>query len=521
MHVYPLARPSLGSTTMSNHMSKKSQMNSTADSIPEDAKPGLRGSTSNPGSSSGSDSVPLPSSAGDPACSNPQSSTRTTHVSGDDDDDIDGVNIRGHARNPLVIFSHGLAGNLNAYSHFCASLASNGYVVLAISHQDGSGPVVFVPEGEGEGEMSGSGSAAESVRRASSSSSLTSSSSFEVIQPEGNEKGVGTNQRERGEGAGAIKKPEEMLDSFMPIGTRQNGEESQKHASELEGQESQKRDQQEVEQSVEDVEILSPRRRRGLGSQETQEKIKIAYVKSDELDWTPDSDPSSTHLRSLQIQIRLSEIYETYYSFCDLLEQPASVSDSKFNKVQIRPEEGLDPINEASSLIRDLKEITDPSSIVLTGHSFGGGSLLHVLRSPAPKGFDNSASRSKLPVSGAIALDPWIEPLPDAVPPKMGDEPTEERGVPLLIINSEGFTLWRDHFQKVLKIAQKAKGNLVSVIGCDRELKSKRKHISRPSVSVPSSPEADHLSYLFDLAPSPVQINPSPISPLLSPPHKE
>ncbi|BEJ12846.1 hypothetical protein CspHIS471_0300200 [Cutaneotrichosporon sp. HIS471] len=43
---------------------------------------------------------------------------------------------------PLVIFSHGLVGTRNTYSHFCSSLASEGYVVVAVEHSDGSNPCV-------------------------------------------------------------------------------------------------------------------------------------------------------------------------------------------------------------------------------------------------------------------------------------------------------------------------------------------------------------------------------------------
>ncbi|CAK9782450.1 hypothetical protein CC85DRAFT_329757 [Cutaneotrichosporon oleaginosum] len=50
-------------------------------------------------------------------------------------------------RFPLVLFSHGLVGTRNTYSHFCSSLASEGYVVVALEHADGSGPCV-IREGE-------------------------------------------------------------------------------------------------------------------------------------------------------------------------------------------------------------------------------------------------------------------------------------------------------------------------------------------------------------------------------------
>jgi platelet-activating factor acetylhydrolase len=42
---------------------------------------------------------------------------------------------------PVMIFSHGLGGSRNAYSHICGSLASHGVVVVAPDHRDGSSPL--------------------------------------------------------------------------------------------------------------------------------------------------------------------------------------------------------------------------------------------------------------------------------------------------------------------------------------------------------------------------------------------
>lgn len=42
------------------------------------------------------------------------------------------------------MFSHGLGGSRNAYSHICGSLASHGIVVVAPDHRDGSSPISFI-----------------------------------------------------------------------------------------------------------------------------------------------------------------------------------------------------------------------------------------------------------------------------------------------------------------------------------------------------------------------------------------
>ncbi|KAI9682357.1 MAG: hypothetical protein M1817_000411 [Caeruleum heppii] len=45
---------------------------------------------------------------------------------------------------PVVVFSHGLGGSRNAYSHLLGSLSSHGVVVIAPDHRDGSAPISFV-----------------------------------------------------------------------------------------------------------------------------------------------------------------------------------------------------------------------------------------------------------------------------------------------------------------------------------------------------------------------------------------
>ncbi|KAF3032057.1 hypothetical protein E8E12_001807 [Didymella heteroderae] len=45
---------------------------------------------------------------------------------------------------PVMVFSHGLGGSRNAYSHICGSLASHGIVVVAPDHRDGSAPINFI-----------------------------------------------------------------------------------------------------------------------------------------------------------------------------------------------------------------------------------------------------------------------------------------------------------------------------------------------------------------------------------------
>jgi platelet-activating factor acetylhydrolase len=51
---------------------------------------------------------------------------------------------------PCVVFTHGMAGMSQSYSHYLGSIASHGYLVAAVEHRDGSGPgtVIHYPNGK-------------------------------------------------------------------------------------------------------------------------------------------------------------------------------------------------------------------------------------------------------------------------------------------------------------------------------------------------------------------------------------
>ncbi|PSN59821.1 hypothetical protein BS50DRAFT_604969 [Corynespora cassiicola Philippines] len=75
-----------------------------------------------------------------------QSSVETRDESSGFTDD----GIEGAGKLPCVVFTHGMAGMSQSYSHYLGSIASHGYVVAAVEHRDGSGPgsIIHYPSGK-------------------------------------------------------------------------------------------------------------------------------------------------------------------------------------------------------------------------------------------------------------------------------------------------------------------------------------------------------------------------------------
>jgi len=58
------------------------------------------------------------------------------------------VHVDGENNMPVVFFSHGLAGNCEVYTKACSDLAANGFIVVALEHEDGSGSFAKTAKGE-------------------------------------------------------------------------------------------------------------------------------------------------------------------------------------------------------------------------------------------------------------------------------------------------------------------------------------------------------------------------------------
>lgn len=164
--------------------------------------------------------------------------------------------------------------------------------------------------------------------------------------------------------------------------------------------------------------------------------------------------------RADQLVFRTREIYEAFTGFTNIIRSGEAgptrcETDRSYNFSQ-------------------WKDAADVDTVELTGHSFGGGTAVSLLLSisstkiaidvqfdtcqltllaaPPPPSF------TPLPIRHVLLLDPWIDPVstPGPIPhtaPNSQDPSAPRTRPPLAIINSERFTLWKEHFVRLCEIA--------------------------------------------------------------------
>ncbi len=179
------------------------------------------------------------------------------------------------------------------------------------------------------------------------------------------------------------------------------------------------------------------------------------------------SSNSATKLRTLQLEHRSQELYETLHSFRTFT--TSSSPSSLPANFSIATEDGhphhYDQTKWLSAWTTGIVNTTN--DIILAGHSFGGATVLSILQTPPPSSWIDTP----LSISKAIVLDPWLEPLPTPAPSKDKKDRPE---VPLLVINSEGFTLWETHFKRLVGVVKDCGGSLMTIVGANRESEFER-----------------------------------------------
>ncbi|KJA29853.1 hypothetical protein HYPSUDRAFT_127126 [Hypholoma sublateritium FD-334 SS-4] len=213
----------------------------------------------------------------------------------------------------------------------------------------------------------------------------------------------------------------------------------------------------------------------------------LLYLRESDVHWD-DDDAISVHplpLRGQQLEFRHHEIHIAYSAFCRLVANDSAL--------QIDTIDGTPYPKQSWAASGDLglKRVRYENRVMLTGHSFGGCTVLSLLsRIPLEE-------YMRIPVERAVILDPWLEPLaiPGPVPFEFPSPPTSdsigESGsssleaatvapvasmdldtkLPrprMLVINSEAFTLWKEHYARLQKVVAEWEpqgGHILTILG--------------------------------------------------------
>uniref|UniRef100_A0A8H7Y0Z5 N-acetyltransferase domain-containing protein n=1 Tax=Psilocybe cubensis TaxID=181762 RepID=A0A8H7Y0Z5_PSICU len=208
--------------------------------------------------------------------------------------------------------------------------------------------------------------------------------------------------------------------------------------------------------------------RRSWNAEGKSEPRKLFYLRETDVH-LEDTDTIDTHpipLRGQQLAFRHHEIYITYSSFCRFIQQDSTLEFDTIDGSPYAQHRWSELNNAGQSLIRY------DNDVVLAGHSFGGCTVLSILSTRPYDGY------TSIPVERAVILDPWLEPLPspgpvplpndiaDAYCPKpaektvkssddivstssSADSEFKKPHPSILVINSETFTLWKDHYTRL------------------------------------------------------------------------
>lgn len=193
-------------------------------------------------------------------------------------------------------------------------------------------------------------------------------------------------------------------------------------------------------------------------------------------------------LRAEQLVFRHHEIHIMYEAFQRFVKGDPHVELDTIDGSSFDKASWSNLMSCGSSVIKHHEDV------ILTGHSFGGATavslherFLETLHTDPPQlsllATKPAENYQRIPISKVVVLDPWLEPLPTPGPvpyspmdPSCEDPASVEASVrasldettiagsnasvpklsqgppKLFVINSETFTLWKDHFARLQEI---------------------------------------------------------------------
>lgn len=229
-------------------------------------------------------------------------------------------------------------------------------------------------------------------------------------------------------------------------------------------------------------------------SREHSVKLKVPYFSFETVglrSFAEDPSEQEAGLRQAQLAMRGAEIRECLHVLQQIAdgkgEEVAKSSTrgltSKLSQHKpARKKQRVKQAHEEALRLQKWQGKLDMEFPAVCGHSFGGATVIELQRGRAGSTKDHEKlygseevrqeNTSKSPFPYAIILDPWVEPIQWRS--EKDDQPdTRPIQGAAYVINSETFTVWRNHFSKLKRIlhdSQKTergeRGWLMTLCGC-------------------------------------------------------
>ncbi|KAK0498588.1 platelet-activating factor acetylhydrolase, isoform II-domain-containing protein [Armillaria luteobubalina] len=198
----------------------------------------------------------------------------------------------------------------------------------------------------------------------------------------------------------------------------------------------------------------------------------VRYLQEKDIQWEqkPPSD-SLYPFRTEQLAFRKHEVYLAYSAFSSLVRKDENVLLESIDDSAI-------DWDSWSTNGDEVETVQCIENITLAGHSFGGGTMFHILSAKHPEW------AAPIPVTNMLIFDPWLDPIPLPSVEPLNEDHNSLEGVSsedtmkqkislpkLLVINSEKFTLWKEHFNRLESIVRSwgASGSLLTLVRARHE----------------------------------------------------
>ncbi|PBK76340.1 hypothetical protein ARMSODRAFT_874734 [Armillaria solidipes] len=181
----------------------------------------------------------------------------------------------------------------------------------------------------------------------------------------------------------------------------------------------------------------------------------VRYLREEDVGWEKDHLSDSQYpLRKLQLTFRKDEVYLAHSAFSSLVRKDGNLLLETIDGSVIDWDSWWAHENEAEP-VQCIENVT------FAGHSFGGCTTFHIISTEHPEW------AAPISVTNALIFDPWIDPLALPSPGyysedlksseiiSFEDAMKRKNSLPrLLVINSEKFTLWKEHFERLENIVR-------------------------------------------------------------------